>query len=101
MRSRAMAFVTHIPIIRPVGISNRVSLSCRIEHMIRGVKYGYCAFPDSLFGQPTGEGTLRIGNPIVGVGIRPVKLIATGYPPFDVSPGGITAARWISWPDLF
>ena len=87
MRSRARAFVTHIPIIRPVGISNRVSLSCRIEHMIRGVKYGYCAFPDSLFDQRTGGGTLRVGNPIVGVATRHVKLTATGYPTCDVFPG--------------
>ena len=33
-----------------------------------------------------GGGVMRIGNPIVAVGSRPVELFTTGYQTFDVSP---------------
>ena len=45
--------------------------------------------------------TQWIGNPTVGVGRRPVELITTVYPAFNVFCGGVTVARGISLPNLF
>ena len=71
VRGLAMEFPTHIPTSRPVGISDEESLSCRIEHGIKDATYGYWAYPDSLFGRPTGRDTLRVG--ILRSGLGPVR----------------------------
>ena len=96
-----MDFATHVPINHPVRIPDRISISCRIEHAVSDVVYGDCAYPSSIHDKRTTGITHRVGNPIAGVGARPVELIAKGCPTPNVFFGGVTAARGISLPNLF
>ena len=79
--------VTLVPITRPVGIPDRVPLSCRVGHMVRGVKYSHFAYPAFVFDRPTGGSNPSIGYPPGEVGNGYIELITTGNAPFDVSYG--------------
>ena len=101
MRSRKMDFATHILLNLTVRIPDRISPTCRIDIGVRGVKYDWRAYPSPLLYKRSSGSTQRGENPIVGVGARPVELIATGYPMFNVFCAGVTAGRGISLPNLF
>ena len=62
VRNMAKDFVTLI-VITPVGIPDRIPLSCRIERMISEVKYSYLTYPTFVFDRPTRVGFPRTGYP--------------------------------------
>ena len=79
-----MDSATHIPIIRPGGIPDKIPLPCRIERGVRDVKYDYCAYPASLSDKRARGVTRRIENPMVGAGSRQGELITEVYLAFNV-----------------
>ena len=73
MWGRARSCVTPIPVIRLVGISDMISISCMIERVKSAGKYRYRSYQALAFDMPAGGSIRRVGYPPIGIASGPAE----------------------------